>query len=267
MGDKLTEATEWERREAGRYRHALDDVWANGPGAYGGVVAAAALHQMRRTLDDPEQRPRTLELAMCAPVHFEETTLEVEVDRRGRSVSFVSAVFRQGNDTCATASATFGASSEDAPAFDTPGAEMPEPQEVDPYPAVELMPKFAQEFFEFRHCVGSLPMAGAETPETGGWLRMDEPAVADLRLAACMLDAWPPSPMTVFETFRPMVTVQLTYHFFQDFEAEEEADDLFFRFESHSEAAHGGFAEEDATLRTRSGELIASARQLYKILD
>lgn len=267
MTNAIERATEWERDDSETYSHTFDEAWANGPGAYGGIVAAAMLHQMSRQIDAPEQQPRTLELALCAPVHFEETTMEVEIDRRGRSISFASARMHQEDVVCATASATFGQAQEDAPQYADPKPVVAPPAEIEPFPAVELMPRYIEEFVEFRHDLGSLPMSDADEPASGGWLRMKTSDVADNRLIACMLDAWPPSPMTTFESFRPMVTVHLVYHFFAPLETGASAEDVFCLFEAHSEVAEKGYAQEDARLFDDSGTLLATARQLYTLLE
>lgn len=267
MTDPLTEATDWTRTDDGTFEGEVSSEWANGPGAYGGIIAASLLHQIERTLEPEDQHLRTLHLHLCAPLRFEAAETEVRLDRRGRSISHVSARTEQADEVPATASATYGADRSDAPSrlqVDPP--DVPPPEEVEPAPELPIMPDFSTNFFEMRFCVGDLPLSGSETAETGGWLSTREPFADGPRLAVCLLDAWPPSIFPTYETFRRTVTVDHRFQFWDAVHRDGTTDEPFL-FHATSDVVDDGYAREDAAIWSRDGTLVATAQQLYTILD
>lgn len=267
MTDPFRQAAVWERTGETTFRGTLSERWANGPGAYGGIVAASLLHQMRRVLDAPDQKPRTLTLHMMAPVRFEPADMDVRLERRGRSISHLTATLRQAGDRVAIGSGTFGARRDGAPTLrrlDPP--DVPPPDEIEALRDNPLLPEFARQSFEYRPCIGDLPMSGADEPISGGWLATDEPAEDGPVLAASLLDAWPPSVFPTFETFRRTVTADLRYQFWSAGDRSGETDAPFL-FRAESEVVEDGYAEEDALLWSRDGEIVGRAKQLYAILD
>jgi acyl-CoA thioesterase len=71
----------------GRYRGTIDGSWSLRPLPQGGVVTALAVRAMADELDDPDQRLRTLHTTFVAPVTEGPVEIDVEVLRRGRSMS------------------------------------------------------------------------------------------------------------------------------------------------------------------------------------
>jgi len=267
MTDDLRDAAFWSATGSASFESTLSERWANGPGAYGGVVAASLLHQMGRVLDDGSQVPRTLTVHMNAPVRFEPARMYVEVRRRGMTISNVTARIEQSDETRAFASATFAGEQSNPPEFfrlDRP--EVPPPDEVEVVSETPMLPRFACEFFEYQYCLGEYPMSGAETPESGGWLSSEEPVRDGPLLATCLLDAWPPSVFSTFETFRRTVTVDMRLQFWSAAERSGPTDEPFL-FHARSDVVRDGYAEEDALLWSREGDLVARSKQLYAVLD
>ncbi|MFB6374375.1 MAG: acyl-CoA thioesterase [Bradymonadaceae bacterium] len=267
MVDRLSEAIDWTRADDGQFEGELTDEWANGSGAYGGIIAASLLRQMTRTLDDEDQSPRTLHAHLGAPLRFEPATARVRIDRRGRSISQVSTRLSQKDEVSATASATFaGDRSESSPRTDLPRPDTPPPEEVEPAPDLPIMPVYLTNFFEMRFCIGDLPLSGSETAETGGWLSTREPFADGPELAVCLLDAWPPSVFPTYETFRRTVTVDHRFQFWEATDRDGTTHEPFL-FHATSEIVDDGYAREDAAVWSREGNLVATAQQLYAILD
>lgn len=267
MTDSITSAATWESAGSETFETTLSERWANGPGAYGGIVAASVLRQMERVLDDGEQVPRTLNLHLSAPLRFEPAEMTVDLEHAGMTVSHLSARIEQSGGTAAIASGTFARGRPDSPEFfrlERP--DVPAPEEVDVISDTPMLPRFACEFFEYQYCLGGFPMSGADEPESGGWLSAEEPAEDGPLLAACLLDAWPPSVFSTFETFRRTMTVDLRYQFWQAHERTGATDEPFV-FHAESDVVRDGYAEEDAVLWSRDDDLVARAKQLYAILD
>ena len=93
---------------------------------------------------------------------------------------------------------------------------------------------------------------------SGGWMRLREPHELDSPLVAALADAWPPAVFPVAAGPVAAPTIELTVHFRGDLPAPD--DWVLGVFESR--LGRGGFFEEDGTLWTRSGEVIAQSRQL-----
>lgn len=267
MTDYLTEAATWESTGAETFESTLSERWANGPGAYGGIAAASVLRQMERVLDDDEQVPRTLNIHMSAPLRFEPAEMTVEVEHLGMTISHLSARIEQSDGTTAIASGTFARKREESPDFfrlERPDA--PPPEEIEVISDTPMLPRFACEFFEYQYCLGEFPMSGADEPVSGGWLSSEEPAADGPLLAACLLDAWPPSVFSTFETFRRTMTVDLRYQFWTANERSGTTDEPFL-FHAESDVVRDGYAEEHAALWSEASDIVARAKQLYAILD
>jgi len=267
MTDPITSAATWKPAGPETFEATLSERWANGPGAYGGIVAASVLRQMERVLDDDEQVPRTLNLHLSAPLRFEPAKLTVELDHAGMTVSHLSAHLDQSGGTAATASATFARARTESPdVLRLQRPDVPPPEEIEIISDTPMLPRFACEFFEYQYCLGAFPMSGADEPVSGGWLSSEEPVEDGPILAACLLDAWPPSIFSTFETFRRTLTVDLRYQFWQAGERSGATDEPFV-FRAKSDVVREGYAEEDAVLWSRDDEIVARAKQLYAILD
>lgn len=269
----VDDATHWERTGDGTFEGQIGESWGNGPAAFGGIVAAAFLRQFQRRLDFADHPIRTLEMHLCAPVFFDETTVvDVTLDRKGQSVSHLSAKMSQSGNTCATANATFAADNSDKPTFDRLAApDIPAPGDVEPMPETPLTPNFAKHHFEHRFAIGDMPMSGSETPLTGGWLRPSHPMPADNRLVCNLMDAWLPSMFVTYEDFRRTVTADIRYQFIEPppapGEAHEDEESPFYLFRAEVQSAFDGYATEDAELWTEDGTLLARVQQMYVILD
>jgi acyl-CoA thioesterase len=91
MGSPFFEETRVMPAGPGRYDAVIDPAWNLVPLPQGGLVTALALGAMEHALGDPSHRPRTLHTAYVGQVADGPVTVEVEVLRRGRSMSHVRA--------------------------------------------------------------------------------------------------------------------------------------------------------------------------------
>jgi len=108
--------TRWDDLELdevgdGRFRTAISDSWRLAMAPQGGIVTAVAVRAMQRVLGHPEQTLRTLTAMFAGVVLGGPVEVDVQVLRRGRSMSQLTATVRNdGSDAGLTAVAAFGAS-------------------------------------------------------------------------------------------------------------------------------------------------------------
>jgi acyl-CoA thioesterase len=260
------EITTTTRESNGLYVGAVDDSWLQGPGAFGGVTFGVMLDAMTRQLDAADRPVRAMTAELSAPVEPEPFAVESRTLRSGGSVSSMFAEITQDSGSVAAAIGTFGETRdarEDFSEVEAPDA--PEPDSLDPI-HFDLMPVFTQHF-EYRFCVGQFPFSGADECHLGGWIRPVVPTKLDARLAAALLDAYPPAIFTRLETMRPVSTVQMTASFLHDYARDfDYPPDAHYLVEKNCEVSDGGYLEEQQRLWGPDGRLIAQGRQMMVII-
>ena len=126
------EQLELERAEGERdlYRVELSDAWNCPIVPHGGVVTALAARAMALALDVPEQPLRSVTAVFAGQVKAGEVEVEVQVLRRGRSISQAIATLRNpGEDAGLTSVAVFGARRPGFSFTDLAKPEVPPPDE------------------------------------------------------------------------------------------------------------------------------------------
>ena len=175
----------------GRFEADIGEVWNLRPLPQGGIVTALALRAMGATLADPSQRLRTLHTAYVAQVADGPVSIDVELLRRGRSMSHLRAEVanadaQRGHVTTAIFGSTrpgFAFTDLEPPAdvplpSDCPSFRDPPPPGVEPHPP---MP-FWDERVEGRPVIGHPPWDRDYVPdraERAMWYRFDEPPFLD----------------------------------------------------------------------------------------
>jgi acyl-CoA thioesterase len=175
----------------GRYSGVVDESWNLQPLPQGGIVTALAVRAMATELSEPGQRLRTLHTTYVAPVTHGPVEVDVEVLRRGRSMSHARAEVRNhGSAHGHLTTAVFGSARR---GFDFTDLEPPEGfiplSEArsfrDPPPAgAELFPPtpFWDSRVEGRGALGHAPWEEYEPDraEHGTWYRLDDSPMDDL---------------------------------------------------------------------------------------
>ena len=111
MANPFLDTTTVHATGPGRYEGAIHPDWNLNPLPQGGVVTALALRAMTEELGDPTQVLRTLHTTFVAQVADGPVTVEVELLRRGRSMSHLRAEVRStGADRGHLTTGIFGAS-------------------------------------------------------------------------------------------------------------------------------------------------------------
>jgi acyl-CoA thioesterase len=188
----------------GRFTTQVSDAWLLVVVPQGGIVAAIAARAMAAVLDDPAQTLRTISCVFAGQVAAGPVEVDVQVLRRGRSMSQLTATVRNpGAEAGLTAIAAFGAARR---GFEFTELVMPTVPEADSLrgwrdglpDGVEFefdrppMP-FWERVVESRSAIGRAPWEEfVEGPaEAANWYRLDHPPLlADGRvdpLAAVVL--------------------------------------------------------------------------------
>lgn len=185
MPNPFLDSTEVRSIGSGRYEAAVDPMWNLRPLPQGGVVTAIALRAMTAELDDPGQRLRTLHTTFVAKVAHGPVEVEVELLRRGRSMSHLRAsVCNTGDPVGHVTTAVFGGSrrgfdftdarppSDLPPPADCLSFRDPPPEWVEPFETlpfwrhVEGRPALGHPFWEHYE---------PDRAERAGWYRFDDP--------------------------------------------------------------------------------------------
>jgi len=184
------DTTQVDARGAGRYDAEIDPVWNLRPLPQGGIVTALALRAMTHELDDPNQRLRTLHTTFAAQVADGPVEIDVEVLRRGRSMSHLRAEVRNpGARRGHLTTAIYGAERRGFDFTDLhPPADLPlpddcpsfrDPPSVDVEIAFEPMPFWSQ--VEGRPAMGHAFWEEyvPDRAERAGWYRFDSAPFLD----------------------------------------------------------------------------------------
>ena len=283
MGNHFLDGSSVRAESDGRYRADIDDVWTLRPLPQGGFVAALALRAMQQHLDDPAQTLRSFHTTFVAPVAQGPVTIDVELLRRGRTLSHLQAEVRsEGAEHGHLTTAVFGgprrgfAFTDLEPPVDVaPWAECvsfrdPLPEGVEGFEPM----RFWEEILEGRAGSGHPPWEEYEPDraEHATWYRFDQPPLlADGELDPLALPVLVDTmPGAVAEKLGPGAnrdwwgpSVDLTMHLF----APTSSTWLL----AHNTARHAGdgYASADMALWDRGDDgtaaprLIAYATQVF----
>jgi acyl-CoA thioesterase len=193
VGNPFLDGTVVRKLAPGRYQGDIEPIWNLRPMPQGGVVTAFALRAMAAELDDPTQKLRVLHTTFAATVADGPVDVDVEVIRRGRSMSHLRGEVRNRNATVGhLTTGIFGGPRQGYEFTDleplTPAPPHPDdcPRFRDPPPpeaaafAFEPMP-FWDRVVEGRAVLGHPPWERYEAgrAEVAGWRRFDEPPFLD----------------------------------------------------------------------------------------
>ncbi|HJL15509.1 MAG TPA: thioesterase family protein [Sandaracinaceae bacterium LLY-WYZ-13_1] len=250
---------------AGRYVGVLTADWVQGRGVYGGMVAAILARAAAAEVD-ADRPPRAFTIAFCAPAPPGEAEARVSVERRGGSVTQVSARLLAGGAVLATAQATFAGPRRASLRFDERAMpELPDPASVARGPDALYIPPFCQHF-DLRQALGPAPFSGGGRARIGGWCRLRDAGVPDLGMIVAAMDAWAPAVLGRVDRWTPAASVDLSVQLLADTPLEA-APDAWYAFEARGRHAADGYADEEAVLWTAAGRPVAVARQLVAVFE
>jgi acyl-CoA thioesterase len=245
----------------GAWRATCEPGWSTPRGPNGGYLAAIVLRAVVAQVADLAREPRSLTLHYLRPPAEGELTVEVVVERSGRTATFVSARVAQGGRLCVLALAALAVDREGVVDYAARMPDVPPPGDVPPVAMHDAAPPIARRF-EIRPAVGAPPFTGADEAVTGGWLTLAEPRPLDAAALAMYADAWLPAPFPRLTAPAGAPTIDLTVHFRAPAAAAAVPAGEPVLAVFRSTTSEGGFFEEDGELWSQDGVLLAHSRQL-----
>lgn len=244
------------------YEFSVPGDWLQGRTAFGGLVVGAALRAMLCEVPQ-ERQPRSLLTQFVGPVTEGSAQVRVEILRSGRALTQVEARVLQGEQTCAVVLGSFGEAHEVFLDVERPAAPIVlPPEELNPMPFLEGMtPNFTQHV-DIRWTTDSFPYSGSAAAHCQGWMRLKETTPTDWPTFVALIDAWPPPIFSKASGFVVGSSVTWQVNFFADLPDPKEDPHPWWLFDGVCTAAHVGYADTDATLFNKKGELVARSRQL-----
>ncbi|MDQ4117825.1 MAG: thioesterase family protein [Actinomycetota bacterium] len=246
----------------GRFRAELDDAWAIGTKAHGGLLMvlmtrAALSHAAQHTQGaDPE--PLVVAADFLRAPDLGPVELHADVLKSGRTVTVCAVRLLQDERLMLAATVTAGTLPDDEPRWAEPAAHPAEPTDdaVDPSPPDRPAPGLAGAC-ELRYPPRANPFARGETgpPRMSGWVRPrgEEP---DALFALLAGDVLPPTVFNLGGRFGWAPTVQLTALL------RGRPAPGWLRVDSESRSVAGAFFDEDVSVVDSAGRLVCQARQL-----
>lgn len=228
------------------------------------LIVRAVEARLARIDEGPVRSLRSLTLHYPAVPANGPAIVRTRVVRVGRSLATVAAEIVQDGRVSVTALAACSPPWPGGAWADDPMPTVPPRGEV---PLVERqMPLPYMQWWEQRPCLGPGLFTGGATALTGGWLALADGGPIDAAVVAAMTDAWPPAVYA--RTTEPMgaPTVDLTIHFRVTVPSPRlvAGDAALVRFRSSTAAE--GFFEEDGTVWSPDGTVVAQSRQLAVLL-
>jgi acyl-CoA thioesterase len=253
----------------GAYEVRIDPGWWVVRGPNGGYIAALLVRALEQAVGDPARVLRSFTVHYLRPPAAGTASIDVRIERAGRSVTTASARLLQGGRLQALALAAFAVPRASPELHHALPPEVAPPEACPPRGGSPIP---IHERYEQRFAIGPLPFTGPRTREarTGGWLRLAEPRPLDAALLVAYADAWPPSLFACSELAGPaggIPTVDLTVHVRTPLPAPGVRPDDPVLVSFHTREVSQGVLEEDGEIWSRDGRLLAHSRQLALLLE
>ena len=248
----------------GIWEGVIVDGWATPRGPLGGYVMAIVVRAMELAVGDRERSARSATMHFLRVPELGPVTVRAVVERRGRSLTSVSARLEQHEKLLGIAIGAWskpwaGPTVEAAPMPDVePGASR--------RPVADNFPRDNRPAFtgklSMQHRFGDPAFSGSDSGEVGGWVGLLEPRPVDALTIAVCADAWFPAPWPRLEQLAPAPTIDLTVHY----RSTLPLDDTLLLGRFRNRVVRDGFFEEDGELWHPDGTLVAQSRQLGLLL-
>ncbi len=252
------------QRSGETYSADIPPNWKQGRTMYGGLTAALML---AATHDHIDELPplRSALINFVGPVK-ENPVLSAQLERRGRNVTNVSAVARNGDQAVGRADFLFGAARSSAIDIDFPAPDAPSPDTCEPFTpqsSQDFVPSFFHNF-DTRLIAGERPMMGEEG-YIRTWSRHFDPAArSGIEALLCLADVLPPAAMPLMRKFAPVSSMSWIVNVLMD---EPKTQDGWWHVESKLTAARGGYSSQVMRVWNTNGELVIEGLQSIAIFD
>jgi acyl-CoA thioesterase len=249
----------------GNFAATIDRGWWVIRGPNGGYIAAIIQRAISAAEKDTKRHPRSLTIHYISPPTEGEALIETRLERRGRSLSTITARMSQNGSLRALALAAVSSPRESHEFYHASMPDLPGPEEL--APTSTEMP--VNQRYEYRFIPERSPASGAKEAVLAAWIRLREKRPLDYPLLAAYSDALPPAVFAranEANEFGALPTVDLTVHYRVDPATAEVGPEDFCLAIFRSRVAHRGYIEEDGEIWSRQGRLLAQSRQLAVIL-
>ncbi len=237
--------------------------WAQGRTVYGGLSAGLLCDAVSQGVD-PDRRLRYLKVGFLRPLQTEKPfRVEMEEVSAGRTVVVRSAQVIQDGTACVTAQANFVTRLDSEVEIETF-----RPPTVKPLNAEGVMrmggpgfPAFTR-YIDFHVTTEGLPFQGAEVPEMGGWMRFETaPDTITKSHLVCLIDAWPPTPVSYYDRMVPLSTINWGIHFAEPLDGIRGDD--FLGYLARTNFFKDGYGSSAADIWAPDGRLLAKSYQTF----
>ncbi len=237
--------------------------WAQGRTVYGGLSAGLLCDALSQGVDS-DRRLRYLKVGFLRPLDAEKPfRIEMEEVSAGRTVIVRSAQIIQDGTTRVTAQANFVTKLESQVEIQT--FEAPALKSWEAEGAMRIrgrqVPAFTQ-FFDFHVTTKGLPFQGREVPELGGWMRFETaPDNITKSHLVCLVDVWPPVPVTYYDRVVPLSTINWGIHFAEPLDGIQGSD--FLGYLARVNFFSNGYGSTTADIWAPDGRLLAKSYQTF----
>lgn len=249
----------------GRFVVTLDACWNQGPGIYGGLLAATLVRAAE--LAYPGWPVRAVSLHLCATTPPGSVDVELVEQRRGTRTVFLSVRLLSGGLPTVVGSLTLGrARAVDADFERARPPVLPPPESVPDVFASGGRPPGIPVFtdhFDFRLIDGA-PFSGQAAAVGRGWIRPRLPARLDAPLVLGLIDAWPLALIATFPRARPASSVVIHTQILHPLPAA--GPQAFYAVDMETDVNRQGYADQRTSLFDRQGALLARCTQLVAVI-
>jgi acyl-CoA thioesterase len=243
--------------------------WRAGRGPHGGYLAAMLLRALSESVKDDTRDPRSLTIHYLRAPEPGPIRISTVIERKGRSLSTLSARMHQGQQLIAIALAAF---SKPWGGPEIANVQMPQVEPADPLrEGVKLIehggPEFAHHIV-LQPRIDGMPFVDDGQPmQIRGWIGLAEPRPIDALSLAFFSDALIPAPYMRLSEPAAVPTVDLTVHFRERARPAPDADPRELCLaQTSTELIRDGFFVEDGLIWAADGTLLAHSRQLAIVI-
>lgn len=250
--DRMTRLVSAER--PGEFEVDLPDEWASLVGVHGGFMTALAVRGAERVVPDRDVRTLTTNFQRSAQPGPAE--LVVREDRRGGTLSTVTAEIRQDEHLLTSTRLTLSSARRGVEWQRTAPIPLPAPVDCIPIEPPTRVPHFDQA--DALLDPASVPFSNGPRAMVRGYVRPLEPRPIDAAWLAMMSDWFPPPAFVQLEPPLGGISVDLMTHVHRA-APRLDGDWLTASFEVTTSA--GGLATEHGTIAMRDGTVLADSIQ------
>jgi acyl-coenzyme A thioesterase PaaI-like protein len=261
----LDEALTTTRVEVDRVDAVIATPWCINGRAHGGYLAAMAERAASAVLERPDTRLRSITVHYLRGAAAGPVTFDVTVEHSGRRLATVAYRMRQADTTCIVGLASF------APPGDAYEFHEPDPPPAYP-PVSELarsldvpyVPRSFLELLDLRLAPEPPLFSAHDRARVGGWVRLQQRRRPDVSLLLVLCDVFPRALMATQDASPaiapPTTSLHMIIHETDVAARVGDTDHLIAALTTRR--VHDGFFDEDSSIWSPDGVLLAQGRQL-----